>query len=187
MNGSISGNEMNLGMRRYLYDVSLHGDDYLDLVDQSTRSALLGFGHLEALTGWMWAPTHLKEKSKPFSLFLPPLAEDPYPFWDIRCSAEKRNRTVHILKNISIVGALTILQQLAKYESQVQLSVRFKDVMVGDLCWPVSQEVVDGFGGKGGFAFVFVWSFRWIQPTSKRPGSFKATRIWVGVLPSWKV
>ncbi|CAK9013081.1 unnamed protein product [Durusdinium trenchii] len=43
---------------------------------------------------------------------------DPYPFWDIQCSAEKRNRTVHILKNISIVGALTILQQLAKYESQ---------------------------------------------------------------------
>eukprot|EP00438_Fugacium_kawagutii_P035168 Skav226718 [mRNA] locus=scaffold3813:9812:20038:- [translate_table: standard] len=39
-------------------------------------------------------------------------------FWDIRCSAEKRNRTVHILKNFSIVGALTILQQLAKYESQ---------------------------------------------------------------------
>mmetsp|Transcript_64603 Transcript_64603/g.140625 ORF Transcript_64603/g.140625 Transcript_64603/m.140625 type:complete len:529 (+) Transcript_64603:45-1631(+) len=43
---------------------------------------------------------------------------DPYPFWDVRCSAEKRNRTVHILKNISIVGALTILQQMAKYESQ---------------------------------------------------------------------
>ena len=47
-----------------------------------------------------------------------PSTEDPYPFWDIQCSAEKRNRTVHILKNISIVGALTILQQLAKYESQ---------------------------------------------------------------------
>eukprot|EP00435_Cladocopium_sp_Y103_P010435 s1175_g2.t1 len=43
---------------------------------------------------------------------------DPHPFWDIRCSPEKRNRTVHILKNFSIVGALTILQQLAKYESQ---------------------------------------------------------------------
>ena len=43
---------------------------------------------------------------------------DPHPFWDIRCSPEKRNRTVHILKNVSIVGALTILQQLAKYESQ---------------------------------------------------------------------
>jgi hypothetical protein len=42
---------------------------------------------------------------------------DPHPFWDIRCSPEKRNRTVHILKNVSIVGALTILQ-LAKYESQ---------------------------------------------------------------------
>ena len=41
-----------------------------------------------------------------------------FPFWDVRCSAEKRNRTVHILKNFSIVGALTILQQLAKYESQ---------------------------------------------------------------------
>jgi len=45
---------------------------------------------------------------------------DPFPFWDVRCSAEKRNRTVHILKNFSIVGALTILQQLAKYESQDQ-------------------------------------------------------------------
>lgn len=43
---------------------------------------------------------------------------DPHPFWDIRCSPEKRNRTVDILKNVSIVGALTILQQLAKYESQ---------------------------------------------------------------------
>eukprot|EP00408_Alexandrium_pacificum_P066400 CAMPEP_0171178790 /NCGR_PEP_ID=MMETSP0790-20130122/12927_1 /TAXON_ID=2925 /ORGANISM="Alexandrium catenella, Strain OF101" /LENGTH=512 /DNA_ID=CAMNT_0011643711 /DNA_START=69 /DNA_END=1607 /DNA_ORIENTATION=+ len=43
---------------------------------------------------------------------------DPYPFWDARCSAEKRNRTVHILKNISIVGALTMFQQIAKYEKQ---------------------------------------------------------------------
>lgn len=43
---------------------------------------------------------------------------DPHPFWDTRCSAEKRNRTVHILKNISIVGALTMLQQLAKYEKE---------------------------------------------------------------------
>ncbi|CAJ1440804.1 unnamed protein product [Effrenium voratum] len=43
---------------------------------------------------------------------------DEYPFWDTRCSADKRNRTVHILKNISIVGALTIYQQLAKYEAQ---------------------------------------------------------------------
>jgi len=33
---------------------------------------------------------------------------DPYPFWDLRCSAEKKNRTVHILKNVSIVGALTV-------------------------------------------------------------------------------
>ena len=49
---------------------------------------------------------------------------DPFPFWDVRCSAEKRNRTVHILKNFSIVGALTILQQLAKYESQAQLLFR---------------------------------------------------------------
>eukprot|EP00933_Yihiella_yeosuensis_P048172 TRINITY_DN4421_c0_g1_i1.p1 TRINITY_DN4421_c0_g1~~TRINITY_DN4421_c0_g1_i1.p1 ORF type:complete len:516 (+),score=74.30 TRINITY_DN4421_c0_g1_i1:75-1622(+) len=43
---------------------------------------------------------------------------DPYPFWDVRCSADKRNRTVHILKNISIVGALTMLQQMAKYEQE---------------------------------------------------------------------
>ena len=43
---------------------------------------------------------------------------DPVPFWDVNCSAEKRNRTVHILKNISIVGALTMLQQMAKYESK---------------------------------------------------------------------
>merc|ERR1719235_21190 len=43
---------------------------------------------------------------------------DPLPFWDARCSAEKRNRTVHILKNISIVGALTMLQQMAKYERE---------------------------------------------------------------------
>lgn len=43
---------------------------------------------------------------------------DPYPFWDARCSAEKRNRTVHILKNISIVGALTMVQQMAKYEKE---------------------------------------------------------------------
>jgi len=43
---------------------------------------------------------------------------DPYPFWDPLCSAEKRNRTVHILKNVSIVGALTILQQMAKYETE---------------------------------------------------------------------
>lgn len=43
---------------------------------------------------------------------------DPYPFWDARCSAEKRNRTVHILKNISIVGALTMVQQIAKYEKE---------------------------------------------------------------------
>ena len=42
---------------------------------------------------------------------------DPHPFWDIRCSPEKRNRTVHILKNVSIVGALTILQQLANHHS----------------------------------------------------------------------
>jgi len=45
---------------------------------------------------------------------------DPYPFWDIRCSAEKKNRTVHILKNISIIGALTIFQQMAKYEQDAQ-------------------------------------------------------------------
>jgi len=45
---------------------------------------------------------------------------DEYPFWDVRCSAEKRNRTVHILKNISIVGALTIFQQMAKYETMSQ-------------------------------------------------------------------
>lgn len=44
--------------------------------------------------------------------------EPPYPFWDIRCSDEKRNRTVHILKNLSIVGALTMLQQMAKYERE---------------------------------------------------------------------
>ncbi|CAE7859385.1 ubiad1 [Symbiodinium sp. KB8] len=43
---------------------------------------------------------------------------DPVPFWDVNCSAEKRNRTVHILKNVSIVGALTIFQQMAKYETQ---------------------------------------------------------------------
>ncbi|CAE7381844.1 heix [Symbiodinium natans] len=43
---------------------------------------------------------------------------DSVPFWNANCSAEKRNRTVHILKNISIVGALTMLQQMAKYESQ---------------------------------------------------------------------
>ena len=43
---------------------------------------------------------------------------DPVPFWDVKCSAEKRNRTVHILKNISIIGALTMLQQMAKYESK---------------------------------------------------------------------
>jgi len=43
---------------------------------------------------------------------------DPYPFWDVQCSPEKRNRTVHILKNISIVGALTMLQQMAKYEQE---------------------------------------------------------------------
>jgi len=43
---------------------------------------------------------------------------DPYPFWDARCSAEKRNRTVHILKNVAIVGALTMLQQMAKYEKE---------------------------------------------------------------------
>jgi len=43
---------------------------------------------------------------------------DPYPFWDLRASPEKRNRTVHILKNVSIVGALTMLQQMAKYERQ---------------------------------------------------------------------
>jgi len=47
---------------------------------------------------------------------------DPYPFWDVRCSADKRNRTVHILKNISIVGALTIFQQIAKYEMQASAS-----------------------------------------------------------------
>ncbi|CAE8627207.1 unnamed protein product [Polarella glacialis] len=41
---------------------------------------------------------------------------DPHYFWDVRCPAEKRNRTVHILKNISIMGALTLLQQMAKYE-----------------------------------------------------------------------
>lgn len=43
---------------------------------------------------------------------------DPYPFWDARCSPDKRNRTVHILKNISIVGALTILQRVAKFEHE---------------------------------------------------------------------
>lgn len=43
---------------------------------------------------------------------------DEYYFWDARCSPDKRNRTVHILKNISIVGALTMLQQMAKYEQQ---------------------------------------------------------------------
>jgi len=47
---------------------------------------------------------------------------DPYPFWDVRCSAEKRNRTVHILKNISIIGALTMFQQMAKYEKQAMPS-----------------------------------------------------------------
>eukprot|EP00929_Paragymnodinium_shiwhaense_P086306 TRINITY_DN46824_c0_g1_i1.p1 TRINITY_DN46824_c0_g1~~TRINITY_DN46824_c0_g1_i1.p1 ORF type:complete len:523 (-),score=101.57 TRINITY_DN46824_c0_g1_i1:350-1918(-) len=41
---------------------------------------------------------------------------DEYPFWDLRCSAEKRNRTVHILKNVSILGALTMVQQMAKRE-----------------------------------------------------------------------
>lgn len=46
---------------------------------------------------------------------------DPYFFWDARCaSPEKRNRTVHILKNISIVGALTMLQQMAKYDIQAR-------------------------------------------------------------------
>ena len=48
---------------------------------------------------------------------------DSVPFWNANCSAEKRNRTVHILKNISIVGALTMLQQMAKYESQDQFNV----------------------------------------------------------------
>eukprot|EP00928_Gymnodinium_smaydae_P029567 TRINITY_DN22228_c0_g2_i2.p1 TRINITY_DN22228_c0_g2~~TRINITY_DN22228_c0_g2_i2.p1 ORF type:complete len:540 (+),score=93.60 TRINITY_DN22228_c0_g2_i2:92-1621(+) len=47
---------------------------------------------------------------------VPYWALDEYPFWDVRCSAEKRNRTVHILKNMSIIGALTIFQQMAKYE-----------------------------------------------------------------------
>jgi len=42
---------------------------------------------------------------------------DPYPFWDNRCSFEKRNRTVHILKNISIIGALTMFQRVAKYDA----------------------------------------------------------------------
>ena len=49
---------------------------------------------------------------------VPPRQLDDYWFWDLRCSAEKRNRTVQILKNISISGALTILQQLVKYESE---------------------------------------------------------------------
>lgn len=43
---------------------------------------------------------------------------DPYPFWDVRCSAEKRNRTVHILKNISIIGALVVVQRIAKYDAE---------------------------------------------------------------------
>jgi len=47
---------------------------------------------------------------------------NPYPFWDSRCSDEKRNRTVHILKNLSIVGALIMLQQFAKYDMQARPS-----------------------------------------------------------------
>ena len=43
---------------------------------------------------------------------------DPYWFWDKRCSFEKRNRTVHIFKNLSIAGAFYILQQLARNEPQ---------------------------------------------------------------------
>eukprot|EP00747_Dinoflagellata_sp_TGD_P103646 gnl/TRDRNA2_/TRDRNA2_169021_c1_seq1.p1 gnl/TRDRNA2_/TRDRNA2_169021_c1~~gnl/TRDRNA2_/TRDRNA2_169021_c1_seq1.p1 ORF type:complete len:543 (-),score=90.89 gnl/TRDRNA2_/TRDRNA2_169021_c1_seq1:101-1489(-) len=44
---------------------------------------------------------------------------DPEPFWSEKCGPEKRNRTVHILKNTSIIGALTMLQQMAKYEAEV--------------------------------------------------------------------
>lgn len=43
---------------------------------------------------------------------------DPYWFWDKRCFFEKRNRTAHIFKNLSIAGAFYVLQQLAKNESQ---------------------------------------------------------------------
>lgn len=43
---------------------------------------------------------------------------DPHPFWDVRCSAEKRNRTVHILKNVAIIGALVVIQRIAKYDKE---------------------------------------------------------------------
>mmetsp|Transcript_22012 Transcript_22012/g.48095 ORF Transcript_22012/g.48095 Transcript_22012/m.48095 type:complete len:526 (+) Transcript_22012:119-1696(+) len=43
---------------------------------------------------------------------------DAYPFWDVRCSAEKRNRTVHILKNLSIMGSLKMYQYMAIQEME---------------------------------------------------------------------
>ena len=65
---------------------------------------------------------------------------DPVPFWDVNCSAEKRNRTVHILKNVSIVGALTIFQQMAKYETQerdcimARLTARVGRPLIREVC-----------------------------------------------------
>lgn len=62
---------------------------------------------------WTW---WINRKGKPY------WEMDPYWFWDTRCSEEKRNRAVHILKNISIVGALTMVQQIAKYDMQARPS-----------------------------------------------------------------
>merc|ERR1719330_755068 len=46
------------------------------------------------------------------------------------CSAEKRNRTVHILKNVSILGALTMFQQMAKYETEANWKPSFLEGLV---------------------------------------------------------
>lgn len=55
---------------------------------------------------------------------------DEHYFWEMGCSAEKRNRTVHILKNVSILGALTMLQQMAKYETQANWKPSFLEGLV---------------------------------------------------------
>mmetsp|Transcript_65851 Transcript_65851/g.157378 ORF Transcript_65851/g.157378 Transcript_65851/m.157378 type:complete len:528 (-) Transcript_65851:141-1724(-) len=44
---------------------------------------------------------------------------EDYPVWDARCGPEKRNRFVHICKNVSIVGGTFIYKRLARYDAEV--------------------------------------------------------------------
>merc|ERR1719316_276957 len=40
------------------------------------------------------------------------------PLWTMPEGPEKRNRIIHILKNISIFGALNMMQQIAGYDAE---------------------------------------------------------------------